>query len=307
MAALPLKADGHLIVVGDHRQMPPVIKHDWDGEPRRTFHEYRAFESLFAALLARNPPLIQFAESFRLHADMAEFLRREVYAQDGIEYHSNKRDVLRDIPHYDPFVAAVLDPAHPLVVVVHDERRSQHRNPFEQLLMTPVLEALADERLYALNALDGLGVVVPHRSQRAALRDAVPALTAFDPASGRERSAVDTVERFQGGERSAILFSATESDPAYLLVAGAFLLDPRRLTVALSRAKRKLILVASRSVFEIISPDEEIFAHAQLWKNLLRHTCTVECWSGARAGHQVTVWGNAPARNSAKPAFAGHD
>ena len=30
MAALPLKADARLIVVGDHRQMPPIVKHDWD-------------------------------------------------------------------------------------------------------------------------------------------------------------------------------------------------------------------------------------------------------------------------------------
>ena len=30
MAALPLKPDAPLIVVGDHRQMPPIVKHDWD-------------------------------------------------------------------------------------------------------------------------------------------------------------------------------------------------------------------------------------------------------------------------------------
>ena len=29
MAALALKADGQLIVVGDHRQMPPIVQHDW--------------------------------------------------------------------------------------------------------------------------------------------------------------------------------------------------------------------------------------------------------------------------------------
>ena len=30
MAALPLKPDAPLVVVGDHRQMPPIVKHDWD-------------------------------------------------------------------------------------------------------------------------------------------------------------------------------------------------------------------------------------------------------------------------------------
>jgi hypothetical protein len=40
MAALPLRQAGQVIVVGDHRQMPPIVKHDWDNEPRRTFQEF---------------------------------------------------------------------------------------------------------------------------------------------------------------------------------------------------------------------------------------------------------------------------
>jgi hypothetical protein len=108
-------------------------------------------------------------------------------------------------------------------------------------------------------------------------------------------AAVDTVERFQGDERAVIVISATESDREYLLATGDFLLDPRRLTVALSRAKQKLILVAARSVFELFSADEETFANAQLWKNLLRRTCTVQLWRGERLGYPVEVWGNAPA------------
>jgi superfamily I DNA and/or RNA helicase len=106
--------------------------------------------------------------------------------------------------------------------------------------------------------------------------------------------AVDTVERFQGGERDAIIVSATESDPAYLLAAGAFLYDPRRLTVAISRAKDKMILVASRSVFELFSPDEETFANAQLWKELLNRTCTAPLWNGQIGEQRVKVWGNPP-------------
>jgi hypothetical protein len=85
---------------------------------------------------------------------------------------------------------------------------------------------------------------------------------------------------------------ATESDPHYLLGSSEFLLDPRRLTVALSRAKHKLILVAARSIFALITPDEEAFANAQLWKNLLRRTCTVPLWKGEREGRRVEVWGN---------------
>jgi len=163
---------------------------------------------------------------------------------------------------------------------------------YQRLYSRAILAALAAPP-YALDAEHGLGVVVPHRAQRAALQQNVPSLNLVDALTGRTlRSAVDTVERFQGDERVAILVSATESDPQYLLVSGDFLLDPRRLTVALSRAKRKMILVASRSVFSVFSADEETFANAQLWKNLLRATCTQLLWDGEHSGKRVEVWGN---------------
>ena len=292
MAALALKPDGPLIVVGDHRQMPPIVQHDWDGEPRRTFREYEVYASLFDTLRALDPPMIRFAESFRLHAAIADFLRQEVYRHDGIAFHSRKTDVLPARSHPDKLVAAVLDPDYPLTLVVHDEASSQMRNPFEQSLIEPIIRALADSDAYGLDSETGMGIVVPHRAQRAALRQAFPELCVIDPASGLpRRSAIDTVERFQGGERTVVLVSATESDRGYLLASSEFLLDPRRLTVALSRAKRKMILVASRTVFELFSPDEEVFQNALLWKNLLQRTCTTCLWRGQRGGRSVAVWG----------------
>ncbi len=293
MAALPLQENGQLFVVGDHRQMPPIVQHDWSSESRRTFHEFLAYQSLFLCLLDEMEPQIKFAESFRLHSDMAGFLGREIYKQDNIDFHSNQREVLAAFQYPDPFVASVLQPDHPLIVIVHDEEQSQVRNTFERDLIAPVLEILANEDYFGLGPQRGLGVVVPHRAQRAELQDALPELSLIDSDTGAiTLSAVDTVERFQGDERTVIVVSATESDPGYLLQTGRFLYDPRRLTVALSRAKQKMVLVASRSVFNLFSTDEEIFTNSLLWKHLLRRTCTVKLWDGARDGHYVQVWGN---------------
>ena len=293
MGALALKDEGQLIVIGDHRQMPPIVQNDWEREVRRTFVAFRSYESLFLTLRAQLPEehQIRFEESFRVHSDIADFLRKEIYQQDKIAYFSRKTALLPLIPTPDAFVAAVLHPDHPLTVVVHEEIASQNRNVFEQELMRPVLETLAANDF---DPKTGLGVVVPHTAQRAGLRAAIPALCETDPETGQiVRSAVDTVERFQGAERVAIIVGATESDPLYLLANSKFLFDPRRLNVAISRAKSKLILVGSRSIFDLFATDEDVFASAQLWKNLLEDTCTVPLWEGEREGHQVQVWGNA--------------
>ena len=102
-----------------------------------------------------------------------------------------------------------------------------------------MIEALAQAAVahLRLDANTGLGIVVPHRAQKALLQARLPHLA----------GAVDTVERFQGGERDLIIVSATVSDLAYAQSESDFLLEPRRLTVAVSRPKRKLIVLASQA------------------------------------------------------------
>lgn len=287
MAALGLHPEGHLIVVGDHRQMPPIVHHDWDSEPRRTFQEYQSFRSLFWMLQAMGVPMIKFTKSFRLHEAMARFLRDEVYIQDGINYYSERKYLLESAEYEDDFVSAVLCSDYPLVVVVHDESSSQTQNLYELNLVKPILESLNTH--HGLSAEAGLGVVVPHRLQRAVMRRDIPCLV--QDGQGKTISAVDTVERFQGDERDVIVVSATESDPQFVQACSRFLLDPRRLTVALSRARKKMVLVASRSIFQMFESDEETFRNLCMWKNLLRRTCKETLWEGEREGCWVQVRG----------------
>ncbi len=287
MAALGLRPEGHLIVVGDHRQMPPIVHHDWDSEPRRTFQEYQSFRSLFWILQAMGVPMIKFTKSFRLHGTMAKFLRDEIYIQDGINYYSERRYLLDAAEYDDSFVGAVLSSDYPLVVVVHDEASSQTQNLYELNLIKPVLESLSS--YHGLNAESGLGVVVPHRLQRAVMRRDISCLVQHE--QGKTISAVDTVERFQGDERDVIVVSATESDPQFVQACSRFLLDPRRLTVALSRARKKMVLVASRTIFQMFESDEETFRNLCMWKNLLRRTCKETLWEGERGGCWVQVRG----------------
>ncbi len=281
LSGLPLRPSGQVIVVGDPRQMPPIMQHNWEEEPRRACREFGAFRSLYEFLEAQDVPQIKFERSFRIHKDSAEFLRLEVYQKDDIPFYSTNEAMLPAAKYSDPFLAAVLDPFQPLIVVEHDEAGSQKRNLFEQRLMSPLINALTDPLGYNLSPQSGLGVVVPHRAQRALLRSEFPGLA----------STIDTVERYQGGERDVILVGVTESDPAYIKASGEFLLNPHRAVVALSRATKKTVVVASRSVFTLHTLDDALFKAACLWKNLRRVACPHRLWEGEVEGQKVTVWG----------------
>jgi superfamily I DNA and/or RNA helicase len=80
---------------------------------------------------------------------------------------------------------------------------------------------------------ESVGVVSPFRAQVVLLRQMLAG-------SG---VTVDTVERFQGGERDIMVLSFVRSRGT------GFVFDDRRLNVAITRARRKLVLVAHPSLF----------------------------------------------------------
>ncbi len=278
-----LGEDGQLIVVGDHRQMAPILTHSWAEEDRLTSLTTQPYRSVFQYLVDQGFPRVALDESFRLHRVQAAFLNEQIYRHDGINFHSRRQNRLPECadPTLSPYLRAVLDPAYPVVVIQHEERGSQQANPTEAALLAPIVQACTE--WLGLDGAEGIGVVVPHRAQKALLRGMFPRLA--------DRDAVDTVERFQGDEREVIIVSATASDPDYVLAEAEFLLNPNRLNVALSRPRKKLIVVASAVVFQFLSADLEIFDQAVLWKRLLTGCATRPLWAGPYAGTTVKVFG----------------
>lgn len=277
-AAAFLREDGQFVAVGDHRQMPPILAHAWDQESRRDMRRARPHLSVFEYLMEAGFARAALDESFRIPREIADFLRRHVYSSDGIDFRStNVRRLPRASNVSEAWLRAALAPEHPLVVVEHAEAGSQQSNEFEAGLVEAL--AVAAAREFGLDAARGLGVVVPHRAQKALLATRLPELA----------DSIDTVERFQGGERELIVVSATVSDREFAAAESTFLLEPRRLTVAVSRPTRKLVVVASRAVFDLIPADLDEYERGALWKHLRRESSARVLWEGELQGHQVTV------------------
>jgi hypothetical protein len=78
-------------------------------------------------------------------------------------------------------------------------------------------------------------------------------------------------------------------DLAYPRSESDFLLEPRRLTVAVSRPKRKLIVLAAQTLFTLMPADLDDYEQGALWKHL-RHACgSPPLWIGEYGGYRRRV------------------
>lgn len=280
-----LRDDGQFLISGDHRQMPPVYKHEWDEELRRSIREvlpYLSSLDYFRLLRGENVPvsddamtdyagrrdadipMTRLQRTYRCHRCLAGFLSKHVYERlDGIDYTSEETHRLTP-PVGDALTdgqRATLNPDVPVSVVVYDDRLGRESNPTEVALVKAIESAIDRDQ--------SVGVVTPHNAQKAWLRRVLNADDDDESATeANSNTLIETVERFQGGERDAIIISATASDPAFLREEEDFILSLNRLNVAMSRAKKKLVVVVSQSVFNLLPTDIDTYNKSLLWKAL---------------------------------------
>jgi hypothetical protein len=262
-----LTKNSQILVAGDHRQLPPIVAHNWEKEDRRTLEEMASFLSAMDFLrLLRNEdlglerieckhpapiPAERLCESHRCHSIVAEFLREWVYEKDDIDFRSDQREVLPAPQAKTEGLGVALEPDNVFVLVVHDEAESFQSN---------LVEAAIVNALVRSSPTDKVGIITPHNAQKGLLKNLLP--------EGSKDTRVDTVERYQGGEADFIIISSCVSDPDYVRTESDFLLNLNRINVAISRMKKKLVIVASRSIFEFMPQDARDYDKALLWRGI---------------------------------------
>ncbi len=207
-------------------------------------------------------PMWRLRESYRCHKSIAGLLKKWVYKEDNISFTSDLFYTIEDPEFVTGGMRKALNPDSPLVVILHNERESQQSNEIEAKIIKEISESLKEE----------IGVVTPHNAQKGLLKNELD-----------DEIRVDTVERFQGGQSDVIILSGTVSDPDYVKAESEFILNKNRLNVALSMMKKKLIVIASKSIFEFVPSDAKDYKEALLWRGLYEEVNAAETypvWSG---------------------------
>ena len=295
-----LAEGGCVTVVGDDLQMPPIQALP---PPKGTEHllgsiydfylHYRRGEGETGEGMPVKPTML--GVNFRSNAEVVGFVRGAGYGE-GLTSHfpSMRMRLASPVPTerpddwpahlpWDPVYARILDPAVPLVAVVHGDDAASQRSDGEadlaaalaRLLQGRLLSdhggpeamgiPLADKELFS----SGLGVVTPHRAQQAAVLDRLRPLIGKEAVRAMQ-SSVDTVERFQGQERTAMLASLGVGDRDQVAAEEEFLYSLNRFNVIVSRAKCKMVVLVARRVVDHLPSDPAAMRQSRLLKSFAR-------------------------------------
>lgn len=212
------------VLAGDHKQLPPYVANE----------QMRADElhkSLFEHLITvYGDGLAQtLHRQYRMHEDIAEFASQEFY--NG------------ELEHGEENRSATIDGLNPLLVIDasgEESRTDDHSkyNPTEAgYVVAQVHKALESD----VEPSD-IGVITGYSGQRDEIRRQFKnqfersVVTSID---------VETIDKFQGGQREVIIVSFTRSNDQN---NSGFLEHPpedgkKRLNVAITRAKKRLVLI----------------------------------------------------------------
>ena len=266
MALAGMAPDCRVVVSGDDQQLPPVRSMrsiEVDGREMGG--------SLYAFLKSANVAEFALEETFRLNAPLAQFPERKFYPGRYVSAVPTARLQLQEgwSEGLDTVSRVALDPAFPIVTIVHEGSASSTSNPFEAALAAKMVEELAarvtgPKGPPSASTFWGefAAVISPHRAQNAAIRALLPPALKAD-------AFVETVDRIQGKERDAVILSYCVADPEFALAEADFIFSPERLNVASTRARTKLVLIISRRLLDAVPAEQETMDKAQLLREFV--------------------------------------
>jgi ATP-dependent RNA/DNA helicase IGHMBP2 len=253
---VPLQWCNRVVLAGDHCQLPPTVVN-----PEAAMEGLGV--SLFERLMALHGPSISrlLTVQYRMHRAIMTFSSRELY-KDRLQADSSVCEhVLAGLPG----VAATDATQSPVEFIdtagagfdeeVEPDGESR-LNRREAALVCRKVQGLLDCGVTP----DDIAVIAPYAAQVRLLREQLPI-------PGLE---IDSVDGFQGREKEAVVISLVRSN---LQAEIGFLQDVRRMNVAMTRARRKLLLVGDSATLSahpfyrrMIEYFESVNAYRTVWE-----------------------------------------
>ncbi|WP_040574687.1 DEAD/DEAH box helicase [Pontibacter sp. BAB1700] len=249
------------ILIGDEKQLPAVVtqadKYTLVDDPELTKINLKSLKnSLFSRLLAIcqangwDNAYGMLTRQGRMHHDICAFVSHEYYENrlqpyPGVQFEPQTTFNATSANKYERALAKSR------LVFVPAPRESKAKvSEIEARLVAGFIKAV--HKVYADKfSAESVGVVTPYRSQIATIKRSGAVEDSI-----MQQVEVDTVERFQGSERDVIVISLAVNHSKQMQFLESLTDDgsvDRKLNVALTRAKKQVVVIGCESVLRASS------------------------------------------------------
>ncbi len=243
---IPIMHAKRFVIAGDHKQLPPTVVSDTK----------ELKKSLFEDLINTYPKLSQMLRiQYRMNQKIMGFSNEMFYDGKLIADESVKNHTIADLELQKPNRFQDILDETPIVFVDTQGMEAYERLPdrstsYENEKEAKIVQALVEELLDMGAKIEDIGIITPYAAQVKLLKRLLD--------SEERVFEIKSVDGFQGREKEIIIISFVRSNDKGEI---GFLQDLRRLNVALTRAKRKLICIG----------DSQTLSHNEVYAKLIEY------------------------------------
>ncbi len=267
-AWIPLQFAKRIVFAGDHQQLPPTVL-----SPEAIRGGFNI--SLMERLLENNAPRKMLNVQYRMHQDIMSF-SSEIFYDGNLQADEAVRTaLLSDVPQVtsSPLTSTpitFIDTAGASYDEEPEPDGESRMNPLEAELVIKKVNILLESGVKA----NQIAVISPYSAQVKLLRELINTyakggvLAAVD--GGLSNLEIDSVDGFQGREKEVVIVSLVRSNREGEV---GFLADTRRMNVALTRARRKLIVIGDSATItnhpfyeKMVKHFESVGAYHSVWE-----------------------------------------
>lgn len=255
---IPILKAKKVVFAGDHCQLSPTIKSNLAAKNGLS-------TTLLEKCVSLHPEaVILLEEQYRMHETIMGY-SSQVFYDNKLKAHSSVANRLlfaEDVP------LAFIDTAG--CGFEEKNEGTSCTNPEEAVFLLKHLTQLVTDLSvrYKLEEFPTIAIISPYKQQVYVLKELL--LNAPELQVYANQISVNTIDSFQGQERDIVYISLTRSNNEGVI---GFLSDTRRMNVAMTRAKKKLVVIGdsatlSRSLFyaDFIGYAEKHLAYQSAWE-----------------------------------------
>ena len=270
---IPILKAQKVVLAGDHCQLSPTIKSPLTPRGGILNETNSPFGGWGAGL-----SLTLLEKCIELHPEAVTLLEEQYRMNEQIMAHSSKIFYQNRLKaHHSVAKHLLFESDSPLAFIdtagcSFDEKLegTSSTNPDEAAFLVKHLSGFVEElkKKFSTNNFPSIAIVSPYKQQIKILKEQIEHSPELQEVS--VHISVNTIDSFQGQERDIVYISLTRSNAEGAI---GFLSDIRRMNVAMTRARKKLVVIGDSATLassdfykEFINYTQEIGAYQSAWE-----------------------------------------